>query len=99
MGDVVIPCYTPECKDADCIFCASPKTNLCPKIRCAQHCLGILKSHLHFAPVTGHFEIPFTYAPVTGHFEIPFTPGPVTRHFEIPFTHAAPVTGQPRARV
>ena len=33
MGDVVIPCYTPECKDADCIFCASPKTNLCPKIR------------------------------------------------------------------
>ena len=33
MGDVVIPCYTPECKDPDCIFCASPKTNLCPKIR------------------------------------------------------------------
>jgi len=36
MGDVVIPCYTPECKDADCIFCASPKTNLCPKIRATQ---------------------------------------------------------------
>merc|ERR1711994_458607 len=36
MGDVVIPCYTPQCKDADCIFCASPKTNLCPKIRATQ---------------------------------------------------------------
>merc|ERR1712168_733595 len=36
MGDVVIPCYTPECKDPDCIFCASPKTNLCPKIRATQ---------------------------------------------------------------
>merc|ERR1712212_50275 len=36
MGDVVIPCYTPECKDPDCIFCASPKTNLCPTIRATQ---------------------------------------------------------------
>ena len=36
-GDVVIPCYTPECKDCvNCIFCASPKTNLCPKIRATQ---------------------------------------------------------------
>ena len=32
-GDVVIPCYTPECKQHECIFCASPKTNLCPTIR------------------------------------------------------------------
>merc|ERR1719318_704104 len=48
MGDVVIPCYTPECKKHDCIFCQSPKTNLCPSIRstlgltwtrCA--CLGV----------------------------------------------------------
>ena len=31
-GDKVIPCYTPQCREADCIFCASPKTNLCPKI-------------------------------------------------------------------
>ena len=35
-GDVVIPCYTPECKSKDCIFCASPKTNLCPVIRATQ---------------------------------------------------------------
>jgi len=35
-GDVVIPCYTPECKSHDCIFCASPKTNLCPTIRSTQ---------------------------------------------------------------
>ena len=35
-GDIVIPCYTPECKQQDCIFCASPKTNLCPKIRGTQ---------------------------------------------------------------
>merc|ERR1712241_904509 len=35
-GDVVIPCYTPECKQHECIFCASPKTNLCPTIRGTQ---------------------------------------------------------------
>ena len=33
IGDVVIPCYTPECKKYDCILCASPKTNLWPTIR------------------------------------------------------------------
>ena len=36
VGDKVIPCYTPQCREADCIFCASPKTNLCPKIRGTQ---------------------------------------------------------------
>jgi len=35
-GDVVIPCYTPECKSYDCIFCKSDKTNLCPTIRSTQ---------------------------------------------------------------
>ena len=35
-GDVVIPCYTPECKSKECIFCASSKTNLCPVIRSTQ---------------------------------------------------------------
>ena len=35
-GDVVIPCYTPECKEIECIFCQSDKTNLCPKIRATQ---------------------------------------------------------------
>merc|ERR1711936_660372 len=35
-GDVVIPCYTPECKKQSCIFCASQKTNLCPTIRSTQ---------------------------------------------------------------
>ena len=32
-GDHIIPCYTPECRKSDCIFCQSPKTNLCPEIR------------------------------------------------------------------
>jgi len=36
VGDVVIPCYTPECKSKECIFCESPKTNLCPTIRGTQ---------------------------------------------------------------
>lgn len=35
-GDFVIPCYTPECGRLDCIFCQSPKTNLCPRIRATQ---------------------------------------------------------------
>eukprot|EP00050_Salpingoeca_kvevrii_P006343 m.288814 g.288814 ORF g.288814 m.288814 type:complete len:402 (-) comp12029_c0_seq1:80-1285(-) len=35
-GDHVIPCYTPQCNEPDCIFCASPKTNLCPRIRATQ---------------------------------------------------------------
>jgi S-(hydroxymethyl)glutathione dehydrogenase/alcohol dehydrogenase len=34
VGDKVIPCYTPECRD--CIFCSSKKTNLCPTIRATQ---------------------------------------------------------------
>lgn len=36
VGDHVVPCYTPECKQPDCIFCASKKTNLCPTIRATQ---------------------------------------------------------------
>jgi len=38
-GDKVIPCYTPQCGEADCIFCFPPRgkrTNLCPKIRATQ---------------------------------------------------------------
>lgn len=35
-GDHVIPCYTPQCCEPDCIFCQSPKTNLCPSIRSTQ---------------------------------------------------------------
>lgn len=35
-GDHVIPCYTPQCGESDCVFCQSPKTNLCPKIRSTQ---------------------------------------------------------------
>ena len=35
-GDHVIPCYTPQCCLASCIFCQSPKTNLCPAIRSTQ---------------------------------------------------------------
>lgn len=36
VGDKVIPCYTPECRQTECIFCQSPKTNLCPAIRGTQ---------------------------------------------------------------
>ena len=35
-GDHVVPCYTPQCNEPDCIFCHSPKTNLCPRIRGTQ---------------------------------------------------------------
>eukprot|EP00977_Amphora_coffeiformis_P014617 scaffold4133_cov146-Amphora_coffeaeformis.AAC.1 len=35
-GDHIIPCYTPMCAESSCIFCMSPKTNLCPKIRSTQ---------------------------------------------------------------
>ena len=36
VGDTVVPGYTPQCKGPSCIFCMSPKTNLCPKIRGTQ---------------------------------------------------------------
>lgn len=36
IGDLVIPCYTPECREYDCVFCSNPNTNLCPKIRATQ---------------------------------------------------------------
>jgi len=36
VGDSVVPCYTPQCKKPDCIFCQSNKTNLCPAIRATQ---------------------------------------------------------------
>jgi S-(hydroxymethyl)glutathione dehydrogenase/alcohol dehydrogenase len=36
VGDHVIPAYTPQCCEASCIFCQSPKTNLCPAIRSTQ---------------------------------------------------------------
>jgi len=35
-GDHVVPCYTPQCSKAECIFCSSSKTNLCPAIRSTQ---------------------------------------------------------------
>ena len=35
-GDLVIPCYTPECRGWDCLFCQSPSTNLCPRVRASQ---------------------------------------------------------------
>jgi S-(hydroxymethyl)glutathione dehydrogenase / alcohol dehydrogenase len=36
IGDHIIPCYTPQCAKPSCIFCMSPKTNLCPSIRNTQ---------------------------------------------------------------
>lgn len=35
-GDHVVPAYTPQCCEPSCIFCQSPKTNLCPAIRSTQ---------------------------------------------------------------
>ena len=35
-GDYVIPCYTPQCTELNCVFCQNQKTNLCPKIRGTQ---------------------------------------------------------------
>merc|ERR1719203_194366 len=38
-GDKVVPCYTPQCAEPECIFCFPPRgkrTNLCPKIRGSQ---------------------------------------------------------------
>lgn len=32
----MIPCYTPQCCETTCLFCQSPKTNLCPAIRSTQ---------------------------------------------------------------
>ena len=36
VGDHVVPCYTPQCNKPDCIFCMSPKSNLCQCIRATQ---------------------------------------------------------------
>ena len=36
VGDIVIPCYTPQCGKKTCSFCQSQKTNLCPSIRAHQ---------------------------------------------------------------
>ena len=36
MGDIVIPCYTPQCLEKACIYCSHKTTNLCPKIRATQ---------------------------------------------------------------
>jgi S-(hydroxymethyl)glutathione dehydrogenase/alcohol dehydrogenase len=36
VGDHVVPGYTPQCASPQCIFCMSPKTNLCPAIRSTQ---------------------------------------------------------------
>jgi len=36
VGDHIVPGYTPQCSSPQCIFCMSPKTNLCPTIRSTQ---------------------------------------------------------------
>ncbi|GKY97514.1 alcohol dehydrogenase [Mayamaea pseudoterrestris] len=36
VGDKDVPAYTPQCCQPTCIFCMSPKTNLCPAIRSTQ---------------------------------------------------------------
>lgn len=36
VGDHIVPGYTPQCAQPECVFCMSPKTNLCPKIRGTQ---------------------------------------------------------------
>ena len=32
----IVICTAPECREQECIFCQSDKTNLCPKIRATQ---------------------------------------------------------------
>lgn len=36
VGDHIVPGYTPQCSKTSCVFCCSPKTNLCPAIRGTQ---------------------------------------------------------------
>merc|ERR1712216_358075 len=36
VGDHIVPGYTPQCSQIDCIFCQSSETNLCPRIRGTQ---------------------------------------------------------------
>ena len=36
VGDHVVPLYTAQCSKPTCIFCMSPKTNLCPAVRSTQ---------------------------------------------------------------
>ncbi|KAJ8614046.1 hypothetical protein CTAYLR_005836 [Chrysophaeum taylorii] len=36
VGDHIVPGYTPQCSAPSCVFCSSPKTNLCPRIRASQ---------------------------------------------------------------
>ena len=38
VGDHVVPCYTPQCNEPDCIFCRSPKTNLCARVPDPSSC-------------------------------------------------------------
>jgi len=32
IGDIIIPCYTPQCKKKSCTFCEHPDSNLCPAL-------------------------------------------------------------------
>lgn len=36
VGDIVIPCYVPQCQEKSCIYCQYQKTNLCPVVRATQ---------------------------------------------------------------
>lgn len=36
VGDIVIPCYMPQCMKQSCIYCQHPNTNLCPSVRATQ---------------------------------------------------------------
>jgi len=56
-GDHVIPCYTPQCNAPSCIFCASPKTNLCPTIRSTQGAGMMPDGTTRFTTKEGNQEI------------------------------------------
>ena len=68
-GDHVVPCYTPQCNAPACIFCASPKTNLCPAIRGTQGAGVMPDGTSRFSTVDGkpiyHFMGCSTFAEYT----------------------------------
>lgn len=57
VNDFVIPCYTPQCKQPDCIWCSSSKTNLCASIRGTQGRGVMPDGTVRFSTVDGNKPI------------------------------------------
>ena len=75
VGDKVVPCYTPECRAPECIFCQSPKTNLCPQIRSTQGQGVMPDGTSRFTTISGkviyHFMGCSTFSEVHYHIHMP----------------------------